>query len=576
VGAISQDWYAGNATRAYPLDDAATARDDAGLELPPQILVDCRVRFPLDLGQFAYLGGVTVGPAIVTAILMAAPDSVRPPADVPPYGTPLQPLGAVSLPRPVVPNRHYPIQPLADGVGGWIVFGRGIDEFYSGRFSTPAQSLLLPRVASAYHPLPIPTLGKLGLADALTGVVQLLGGTDLEVVQDLRTINGAEVSAVIMRLTDSLNRNVYQFYTGPCDGRPESQSCGTPVLESINSVSPDCNGNLTIDFRGVDIYPFEGGGGLALDLALGLADVCTGQDYLPDDTGKLPSDYTGDCAPPEPPVSPTPTPTPTPPLPSGCTALPFYDSFDEPVLSNAWVISNGAFGFEADDSPGEPFGLMAPGTGAPLPGHPPGIPGLPPLHRAQAIAALGGTPINQCYSATSQSQRNVVAWDCDYDYRTTDLTCLTHLKLMPGPQINGGIVFNYNGSDSRSGGRPTYNIASVNPVSGYLEIDAYTGYSMLPLVIGWSFAAYNIPLPRAGDWYALQIRTRPAPIAGWASRMLIDLTLSGVSDPHFPVMSIPNQPIGGNTASPAPSKFGLGAYNAYTRFSFFSLEVTPP
>lgn len=290
---INSDWYAGNATRAYPLDDAATVRDDAGLALPSQILVDCRVRFPLTLGRFAYLSGVTVSPGIVTVILMAADDAAMPSG-----GAILQPLGAVSLPQPVTPNRHYPIQPMAAGVGGWLVFGRGIEEPYSGRFSLPGQSILLPRAAAAYHPLPITSLGKFGLEPGLDGVVQLLGGTDLAVTSGMRLVGEVEVDAIVLGLVDNLNRNVYAFYSGPCGGRPESNTCTKPALQMINSVSPDCNGNLTIDFSGAQIYPYVDGGGLAVDLALGMADVCLGQDNLPDSDGNLPGDVEGTCPPP--------------------------------------------------------------------------------------------------------------------------------------------------------------------------------------------------------------------------------------------------------------------------------------
>jgi hypothetical protein len=570
VGTINPGWYAGNATRAYPLDDAATARDDAGRELPSQILVDCRVRFPIALGQYAYIGGVTVGPSIVTVILMASPDAGRPPSGAPVVGAGLQPLGAVTLPRPVVANRHYPITPMVVGVGGWLVFGNGIEEDYSGRFSSPAQSLLLPRVASAYHPLPIPSLGKLGLEPGLAGVVQLLGNTDLEVVQDTREIDGAIVDAIIFRLIDSLNRNVYSFYAGPCAGRPETGTCDTPVLEAINAVSPDCDGNLTIDFRNVQVYPFVDGGGLALDLGLGMSDVCLGQDYLPDDTGKLPSEYENLCPPPEEPVIPPPEPIPPePPSPEGCVPLPYYESFDG-VVPAPWTVYNGNFVIEGDDSPDEPFGLEDPSGSTPPAGRIPGLTGLPPLQRASRTIPATASQINKSYSAIDQSQRNVSIWNCNYD-PTQDLTCTTHLKLMAGPQVNGGIIWDYQASDPKWNGRPTYNVVTVDLAVNALAIWIYRGYTIQRAMWVPFNSANSTNMPVIGDWYELTVRTRlnadhPVNPVMWK----IGITFKGITNPAYP-MKVWDQPwdlvpIG---------KLGFGTINAWCRFSFFNLEPTP-
>lgn len=292
----NRDWYNSNATRAYPLDDAATARDDAGREVPGQVLVDCRIRFPSALGRYACLAGLTVGPGIVTALFAATGTPARVPAgaDPAPAGD-FIPLAAVSVPRPVASYRHYPLQGLAPGVGGWAVFGRGVDEPYSGRLSTPAQGLLLPRCAAPYRQPPVGGLGRLFAGNPLTGVVTLLGGTDLEVARAVRTVDGVEVDAIVIRLADSLNRNVLALYAGPCGGRPESYTCPRPPLERINAVGPDCAGDLTLDFRGVRVAPFRDGGGLALDFSRGLAETCTEADRLPDATGRLPAEHTDDC-----------------------------------------------------------------------------------------------------------------------------------------------------------------------------------------------------------------------------------------------------------------------------------------
>ena len=111
----NQNWYDHNSSRNYPLDDLATAVDDSGQRLPSHFLADLYLKFPIVAGRIAYLGGITVGPGIVTAVILAA--------DGPDSKTGI-PLAAVSLPRPVTPWRQYALDPLYPGVGGWIVFGR--------------------------------------------------------------------------------------------------------------------------------------------------------------------------------------------------------------------------------------------------------------------------------------------------------------------------------------------------------------------------------------------------------------------------------------------------------------------
>jgi hypothetical protein len=537
LATINLGWYASNATRAYPLDDVATARDDAGQELPPQILVDCRVKFPLAMGRFAYISAVTVSPNIVTVILMATADTIRPAGGVPSNGIIDQPLGAVSVPMPVQPYRHYPIQPMATGVGGWVVFGQGVDEPYSGRFSKPSQSILLPRVASAYYPLPIPTLAKLNTNPPLTGVVLLLGATDLEVIQDTREIEGGIVDAIIIRLIDNLNRNVYQFYSGPCAGRPESGTCNKPVIETINGVLPDCNGNLTIDFTGINTIDFEDGGGIALDLALGMAETCTGQDYLPDNNGKLPNEYEGGCA-----------PTGILGLPSGCVVLPYCESFDGAIPS-PWQLKSGTFAVEDGDSPKEPCGL----------------------------ATSNNTAIDKSYAAVDQNSFNMVLWNCNYDVSGQNLVLTTHFKLVAGDQLNAGFIVNYvydPVAQKNTCLLVAVQLAPNNPEETYLNghmLYTYDGTNV-KLTAYYGFQTGNYP--KIGEWYQLTcvISHDPA-FGGFAppynlTEFQLATTVSGITDPDF-------QPVTADWKCQflyPGGKVGLGALNAHSLFSFFQIE----
>ena len=446
------------------------------------------------------------------------------------------------------------------------------------------------------------------LIDDVGGSPEALGylaeraATDLEVVQDTREIEGGVVDCIIIRLVDSLNRNVFDLYTGPCGGRPESGTCDQPAVQSINGVMPDCDGNLTINFLGAQAIDFADGGGIALDVPLGMADVCTGQDYLPDSEGNLPSDYPGECPPPEPPEPPEAPPATggLPPISSACSALPFYDSFDESPVSGGWVVTSGNFDLEAGDSPGEPAGLEQPesppdgggggggGGGRPMPS---GFPGLPPLQRATQVPGApegpqgpqGGpgpppimVPIDQSFAATDQSRRNVAIWNCDYDSSNpSGITMTTHFMMMAGPQINAGVILAYvaGPTSPRADGRPCYASVLINPISGFIECGGYNGMQY-GMALGWPFPVGGVPI--VGDWYQLQVQYIPnwyvPPGQPNQAQAKWNVILTGVTDKKFPTFEMSN---GSTLNTYTQGKCGLTTNNAHTLFSWYRLEILP-
>jgi hypothetical protein len=281
------NWYDLNAQRLYPIDGAASGVDDAGEGLPPALLVDCRLRYPAALGRYAYLAALTTTPGLVTALFLA---SDRPATSGLPASS-FAPLAAVSLPRPVTPHAQYPVRAMADGVVGWVVFGDGISEPYAGRFSGPSQSQIMSRCASPYGPRPVRSVSKEFSAATLRGLVALRAGKDVELAVEPRRVEldsvVRTVQAIVFRLRTQLNRNVHATYAGDCLARPETGNCPKTPLGSINGVTPDCDGVIEIEFRGVRATPYAGGGGVLLDSDLGYSEACPG-DGLPDADGNLP------------------------------------------------------------------------------------------------------------------------------------------------------------------------------------------------------------------------------------------------------------------------------------------------
>lgn len=285
------DWYDLNEQRSWPVADQATQIDDTGKRLPHDLLADMNVWFPKILGDYAFIGGITVSKNIATVTLLGTAS-----------GNP--PIAAVSVTAPIDLYRQYAVEPLYPGVGGWVVFGSAVNDgvLHSHRFSDSTQAVLIPHVARSYKVGPVQNAGKLGNITALTGIVRLQGGDDIEIVKESREIDSVVRDAAVFRLKSKPDFvedvNLYEKYAGPCGKRPESNNCGDSApIEFINSVAPDCCGNITIEFRGCAEVTFiqNEDCSVAVGCHFGLSDACVTADKLPDAEGKLPNEYKDLC-----------------------------------------------------------------------------------------------------------------------------------------------------------------------------------------------------------------------------------------------------------------------------------------
>lgn len=302
-------WYALNAARAYPLDEAATLLSDAGKLVPSDILVDCKLTFPVSKARYAYLGAMSVTENAVTLTFVGSTIPARQPTcEEEESAGELVPLAAVSLPKAgLSAYRHYAVTPLLDGVGGWVVFGNGVFNrkaesavYFTGKFSTVYQSMLTPRSASPYRDPAVTGVGRTGDSTKLRGLVLLKTGPDLEIVGETLTIDGVQRHAAVFQLTSTTpvgeGRNVFNIYRGPCSGRPESDTCDGQPIEQINAASPDCCGRISLNFIGcARLTPTADNHGLIIDCGIGLSDVCAGPDALPAADGTLPNERLSEC-----------------------------------------------------------------------------------------------------------------------------------------------------------------------------------------------------------------------------------------------------------------------------------------
>lgn len=475
------NWYAANATRKYPLDDAATGFDDAGRRLPDDVLADVRVRFPRDLGPAANVSGVTASGKLVTVVFAVSGPARPADGNVP---TP-QTICAVSIPSPITIGRPYAVRAIAGGVGGWVVFGPGAKSVLGTyRFSTAAQSGLCARAGLAYLPAPVTSLGKDWSALALTGDVKLVGGGDLEVVKGTRTILGEEVVAAIVRLRSDTTVNLFNKYRGPC-GRPESSTCSRPGVEFVNDTPPGAGGNLALRFI-PPIYatPFEGGGGIALDFDYSLAAAC-GPDPAKVGQGGVLGDYPDQCNPSSEGGQDVNAEVPPPDLPSeasltdyssyggpGCDTLPACLDFSHA----SWRIAVG-----------------------------PNDIGVLPI--AAPTGPCGETSAPISLIATTPSTRSVALWDdCAYgsslNLRVTADVYLPEDSNTLGGRRTGGVVVNF-----RPGGvgRPwdEYFLIDVDSFAAAFRIRRWTGAAFAPMA---TVRPLTLPL---NAWYRIVVETTP-------------------------------------------------------------------
>jgi hypothetical protein len=331
-------WMNSNELRNYPLHDSATKRSADDAILPDNILADMNIMVPESAGRFVYVSSVMLTPGLVSLTFLAtdydplAPEPSSSSSSSSSVG--MIPLAAITVQKPVVLYKNYPIEALYPGVAGWVAFGSGVNEISSAsfRFVEPLDGLLASKAVRAYKDYPVQSLGKTERLATLTGLILLRGEGDVVVGSAVRTINGLKREVIAIGLDiATLPENMLRKYAGDCGERPEDQTCakGKPFL-TVNGVIPDCDGNIDIIFEGLDVTQVRVDHGMVIDLPIGLDDVCSTFDperYDPADLCEEPSSSSSSSSAQSSLSSSSSAPTPpTPPAPTE-----YYDDFSDPV-----------------------------------------------------------------------------------------------------------------------------------------------------------------------------------------------------------------------------------------------------
>lgn len=480
----NQNWYNLQSTRRYPLDDKSTGVDDAGAFIREDILVDCHIRFPNTFGTYLYVQGITVSENLVT-ILFGAADSLT--------TTDNATIAAVSLPKPVTANVHYNITPLVAGVSGWLVLGAGTATNFVGRYGTAEQTYVGLRNARPYQPLPIPTLGKIDLATALSGLVRMTAISpvtaeyvdETELPEDQRlpkydpitqTTDYAPIKAI--RFSTEAPSSVFNpltYFLGACGQRPESGTCPKRPIERINGIQPDCdNGNINIlADNGMSVRMFEECGGADITTSFGLSEACQEPPRNPDrGEDKCPCESPYDkadswCWPPfdrdreivcEDDNQP-------------CPDLPICASFN-PCHTSLFETISGSFRVASAEAP-------------------------PVCCPESSTSELSE---HEIYSATSGGGTNIALYrGCASDWAFNHTISVEVQPRATGSRRNGGLVTNYMRVTEGGRCRTKYIAVVVDETLNELQIYRYTG-AVLVKEAAIQFAGGN-----PGRWYRISV-----------------------------------------------------------------------
>jgi hypothetical protein len=579
----NNNWYNLNTTRKYPLDDGATGIDDTGKVLPATIISDINIRLPKSVGVGVMISSIVVSDTLVSVTFLAINHPIKPDLyDTAPPAAVFTPLCAVSVKKPLIPGTPCVVSSFVEGVAGWVVFGDGIGRKFNGRFSTAAQSALNPKTCRYYNDLPVSSISKVKTTQKLRGLVTLIEGKDVSITKQSRTIDGESKDVIVFALKDNVDQTVLSDYLGPCEKRPESKNCAKEGIEFLNTVDPDCNGNINLEF----LYPFElaifetSSEGIAVDYPVGLIDACTRGARLPDATGKLPSQNVDQC-------NPTNEPNPDEGLEGNATLPPpiaissvANDCIDLPACVNFdlasrhfWQEIKGTFTFIETDSPIEPCTSVTLVSSSSAVDYYTSSSEILYYESSSSYFPYTVTSvtkntyyndyiaqrkINTAYKATSTNQRNISLWyNCGYE-STENIRILTDMYLIEGnTPATAGIVLNYR--TNAEGTSDEYYVAEITRRGSAINIRRFNGFTY---VTAATLKAVGIG---SATWYRLEVLVEPS--------LVINKTKI-----TFNVYSVPDLSLVGSVITetalylPATGKVGLTSVNSQAVFSFFSME----
>lgn len=257
-----------NETRSFPIHENASKLDVKGKRLPDNVFTSLRCKIPSNLESTVAIGGVSISEHLLNVILVAYRSGS------------VIPVASLSARQPIDVGVIYNATPLFPGVEARISFGNGA--VYKGEneqwhFNYPQNTRIVQSESWSY-PTPFTTsIQKENFNAGLNGFITLESAGDIIIEGADRAIDdiGTIERVIVLRIDRTKSSRILYEYAGPCAARPESDTCGFIPITQINGVRPDENGNITIDFTGLNFA--TNNNSVFLTYEKSMKDACAGK-----------------------------------------------------------------------------------------------------------------------------------------------------------------------------------------------------------------------------------------------------------------------------------------------------------
>lgn len=281
------EWLTRNTLRSFPIkEDAPVVALNTGWTLPNFLLADASLVVP-EAEQGLYVSAVTISSRIISVIIA----SVKTGASLA-LATTTQGIDA--------PYARVAVQPLTEGVSGYVSFGSALsEETFAILQKAPGMHVFHPGVlleAKAYLEtglFPVRSLSLVGMSK-IHGETILDASSALEIAVSEGEDNGDPLTFLTLNLTDPTR------FLSPCEVSTTPCECPQMPIHSINGVTGDEDGRITIEIvdENGKIY-LLGPETLSLSITRTGIELCS-RPVMPDEHGRLPSqsgDFTQDAKP---------------------------------------------------------------------------------------------------------------------------------------------------------------------------------------------------------------------------------------------------------------------------------------
>jgi hypothetical protein len=241
---ITKEFLNENAYLSYPIDYRATyepySKEDASAI--NSLLLDLKLTVPENVATTAFIANIKVTPVLVSMVIMGSKESpfyeINPPT--PNYSSDeYSAFNAVVLATiAVTRNAALTQSPLQlegqlEGVGGWVVFGPGVQNVCNWSFGSPASSAISAAAIARYKYGGVKTVAKKGFEQSIDGNINIVGQNGIEVIPKDDNVISIQFSGTSLDVANGLSE-----YSGLCAIRPETDTCEFTPIRTINNVRP--------------------------------------------------------------------------------------------------------------------------------------------------------------------------------------------------------------------------------------------------------------------------------------------------------------------------------------------------